>query len=64
MDWNSAYVILLFKKGGKKRNYRLVGLTFVVGKMLESLMKDKTDHLEMLNVIEQSLSGFMKGKSA
>uniref|UniRef100_A0A4W3J856 Reverse transcriptase domain-containing protein n=1 Tax=Callorhinchus milii TaxID=7868 RepID=A0A4W3J856_CALMI len=56
IDWKIANVTPLFKEGGRenRENYRPVSLTSVVGKILESLIKD---------VIRQSQQGFTKGKS-
>ena len=45
-------------------NYRPVSLTSVVGKMLESIIKDIiTEHLESSDRIGPSQHGFIKGKS-
>uniref|UniRef100_A0A4W3I0M1 Reverse transcriptase domain-containing protein n=1 Tax=Callorhinchus milii TaxID=7868 RepID=A0A4W3I0M1_CALMI len=66
IDWKIANLTPLFKKGGREKmgNYRPVSLTSVVGKILESLIKDVVmgfpeDH----NKIRQSQHGFTKGKS-
>ena len=42
-DWRVANVTSLFKKGSREDlgNYRPVSLTSVVGKVLETLIKDK-----------------------
>ena len=41
-DWKTATVTPLFKKGSRQKagNYRPVSLTSVVGKMLESIIKE------------------------
>jgi len=41
-DWKEAFVSPLFKKGSKAKpeNYRPVSLTSIVGKILESIIKD------------------------
>ncbi|PJG57315.1 hypothetical protein [Aeromonas cavernicola] len=62
-DWRVANVTPLFKKGGREKtgNYRPVSLTSVVGKMLESVIKDViTAHLERGEIIGQSQHGFVK----
>ena len=67
VDWRVANVIPLFKKGGREKagNYRPVSLTSVVGKMLESIIKDEiTAHLESSNRIGTSQHGFTKGNHA
>ena len=49
MDWKNANVMPLFKKGERQKvgNYRSVSLTSVVGKLLESIIKEViTGHLE------------------
>ena len=65
-DWRVANVIPIFKKGGKEKteNYRPVSLTSVVGKMLESIIKDEmVAYLDGSNRIRPSQHGFTKGKS-
>uniref|UniRef100_A0A4W3IWW7 Reverse transcriptase domain-containing protein n=1 Tax=Callorhinchus milii TaxID=7868 RepID=A0A4W3IWW7_CALMI len=66
MNWKIANVTPLFKKGGKVRmgNYRPVSLTSVIGKILESLIKDVVvRYLGEHNIIRPSQHGFTKGKS-
>ena len=49
-DWKTANVTPLFKKGGRQKagNYRPVSLTSVVGKMLESIIKEEiARHLDI-----------------
>ena len=45
-DWKSANVVLIFKKGSicDKNNYKLVSLTSIVGKLLESIIRDQVQH--------------------
>lgn len=65
-EWKDARVSPLFKKGKKDKpeNYRPVSLTSIVGKMLESIIKDKiVEHLEKFKLINTSQHGFSKGKS-
>ena len=62
----NANVTPLFKKGARQKagNYRLVRLTSVVGKMLESVIKEEiARHLEGNCLIGQTQHSFLKGKS-
>ena len=66
MIWRMANVCPIFKKGAKgdPANYRPVSLTCVVGKVMESLIRDKiVEHLERNNLIRPSQHGFMAGRS-
>lgn len=66
MDWRIANVVPRFKKGSKSSpgNYRPVSLTSIVGKMLESLIRD---HMNMFlienNIISSHQHGFTKERS-
>ena len=65
-DWKDASVTLLFKKGSqdKTENYRPISLTSIVGKILESIVKDKIiDYLGKFNLIKTSQHGFSNGRS-
>ena len=65
-DWREANVAPLHKKGSREKpeNYRPVSLTSVVGKLLESIIKDSiVTYLDQYNLIESSQHGFTKGKS-
>jgi len=65
-DWTIADITPLFKKGGRQKmeNYRPIRLTSVVGKVLESIVKDEiSEFLEVHGKIEQSQHGFIKGRS-
>lgn len=65
-DWRDANVTPLFKKGSKDRpeNYRPISLTSLVGKMLESIIKDNIlQHLVKFKLIFDSQHGFSKGRS-
>jgi Reverse transcriptase (RNA-dependent DNA polymerase) len=65
-DWKDANVSPLFKKGSKNKpeNYRPVSLTSIIGKMLESIVKDHiVNHLNKFNLIKSSQHGFTKGRS-
>ena len=64
--WKMANVCPIFKKGtkGDPANYRPVSLTCVVGKVMESLVRDKImEHLDRNSLIRPSQHGFMSGKS-
>ncbi|XP_072107366.1 uncharacterized protein [Mobula birostris] len=79
-DWKIANVTPLFKKGARKQkgnytpvsltsrkqkgNYTPVSLMSVVGKLLESIVKDEvTEYLEAYDKIGRIQHGFLKGKS-
>ena len=65
-DWRDANVIPLFKKGsrGDAQNYRPVSLLSIVGKLLESFVKEHlVGHLEKYNLIKDSQHGFYSGRS-
>ena len=65
-EWKDAVVTPLFKKGNKSnvKNYRPVSLTSIVGKILESIMKDHiVEHLDKFHLIRSSQHGFTKGRS-
>ena len=64
--WRKANVCPIFKKGtkGDPANCRPVSLTCVVGKVMESLIRDElVAHLERFNLIRGSQHGFMGGRS-
>jgi hypothetical protein len=65
-DWRDADVCPLFKKGKKDKaeNYRPVSLTSIVGKVLESIIKDRlVKHLEKHKLLRTSQHGFTSGRS-
>jgi hypothetical protein len=65
-EWKDAAVSPLFKKGkrDKPENYRPVSLTCIIGKLLESIIKDRLiEHLDKFNLINSSQHGFTKGRS-
>src|SRR6267154_3383936 len=65
-DWREANVAPLHKKGSREKpeNYRPVSLTSIVGKILESIIKDNiVTHLDQYNLINRSQHGFTRGKS-
>ncbi len=62
-DWRVANVTPLFKKGSREElgNNRPVSLTSVVGKVLETLIKDRMrNHLNKYKQIKGSQHGFKK----
>ena len=65
-DWRDANVTPLFKKGSRNmaENYRPISLTSIIGKILESIIKDIiVEHLEKFKLIYDSQHGFRKGRS-
>ena len=65
-DWKTANVIPIFKKGDRSTpgNYRLISLTCVVGKMLESIIRDKiVSYLEQHSLIRDSQHCFRNKRS-
>lgn len=61
-----ASVTLIFKKGDKKLlgYYRPISLTSAVGKLLESIIRDKiVSYLESHSLIEDSQHGFCNKRS-
>ena len=65
-DWKMANVAPIFKKGKRQDpgNYRPVSLTSVVGKMLESILRDHIlRHLKGSNLIGKTQHGFMENRS-
>ena len=64
--WKKANVCPIFKKGvkGDTGNYRPVSLTCVIGKVMESLLRDSVvKHLVLHQLIRASQHGFMLGRS-
>ena len=65
-DWKDAGVTPLFKKEKRAdpQNYRPISLTCILGKMMESIIKDCIlEHLDKHNLIKDSQHGFTKGRS-
>ena len=65
-DWRVANVTPIFQKGSREElgNYRPVSLTSVVGKVLETLIKDQMrNHSNKYKLIKGSQLGFTKGSS-
>ena len=66
LDWKSATVVPLFKKGKRSdpQNYRPVSLTSITCKVLESILKEQmVEHLAKLRLIKDTQHGFTKGRS-
>ena len=65
-DWRAANVTPLFTKGSREElgNDKPVSVTSVVGKVLETLIKDQMrNHLNKYKLIKGSQCGFTKGSS-
>ena len=65
-DFRDATVVPLHKKGGrdKAENYRPISLTSIVGKILESIIKDNiVRFLDENGLIRDSQHGFTSGRS-
>lgn len=66
LEWKLADVTPIFKKGDKKLpgNYRPISLTSVVGKLLETIIRDRiVAHLENNQLIKNSQHGFRRKRS-
>jgi len=66
MDWRTANVSPIFKKGDKTvpGNYRPVSLTSQICKIFESIIRDDlVFHLETQGLIRDSQHGFRRGNS-
>ena len=64
--WKRGQVTPVYKKGGHSspNNYRPITLTSVVGKILESIIRDHIlDHLIRCNLLSAQQHGFVPGKS-
>ena len=65
-EWKEANITSLFKKGSRKKpeNYRLVSLTSVVCKLIETLIRDHmVEFLVKHKLINTSQYGFLKATS-
>ncbi|XP_069792574.1 uncharacterized protein, partial [Narcine bancroftii] len=65
-DWRVAHVVPLFKKGSKCKpgNYRPVSLTSVVGKLMESVLRDGIyKYLEVQGLLGSNQHDFVRGRS-
>ena len=65
-EWKEANITPLFKKGSRNKpeNYRSVSLTSVVGKLLETLIRDHmVEFLVKHKLINTSQHGFLKARS-
>ena len=66
LEWKEANIIPLFKTGSRNKpeNYRAVGLTSVICKLLERLIKDHlVDYPVKNKLINRSQHGFLKARS-
>ena len=65
-EWKLANVTPIFKKGDKKKpqNYRPISLTSIVGKIMETIIRDALEHhLESNCLINDSQHGFRRKRS-
>ncbi|XP_069771574.1 uncharacterized protein, partial [Narcine bancroftii] len=65
-DWRVAHVVPLFKKMSKCKpgNYRPMSLTSVVGKLMESVLRDGIyNYLEVQELLGSNQHGFVRGRS-
>ena len=65
-QWKDAHISAIFKKGDRKQpnNYRPISLTSIVGKVLESIIRDKIiNHMEANNLFSNKQYGFITGRS-
>ena len=65
-DFKLANVTAIFKKGDKSNasNYRPISLTSLVGKLMESIIRDHiVEHLDKHNLIKNSQHGFRRNRS-
>ena len=66
IDQKNIYVVLIFKKSSKgdKNNYRPISVTSIVGKLLESIIRDQVQKfLDENKLIYLSQHSLTKGKS-
>ena len=63
LEWKEANIIPLFKKGSRKKsvNYRLVSLTSVICKLLETFIRDHMMDFKH-KLINPSQHGFLKAR--
>ena len=65
-DWKIAHIVPIFKKGNKQlaSNYRPISLTSIIGKVMESIVKDAImAHMSQYNLFSDSQHGFLPHKS-
>ncbi|MCP4269647.1 MAG: hypothetical protein GY777_29425, partial [Candidatus Brocadiaceae bacterium] len=65
-EWKLANVTPIFKKGDKTcpGNYRPISLTSIIGKLLETIIRDRiVDYLEENSLIKDSQHGFRRKRS-
>uniref|UniRef100_A0A8C5N1B7 Reverse transcriptase domain-containing protein n=1 Tax=Leptobrachium leishanense TaxID=445787 RepID=A0A8C5N1B7_9ANUR len=65
-DWKLANVVPIHKKGSREEsgNYRPVSLTSVVGKLMETMLKEMiVEHLKTHRLQDQKQHGFTSGRS-
>ena len=65
-DWKIAHITAIFKKGKKTTpvNYRLVGLTSIICKLMESIIRDKLmEFIDERDLLSDDQHGFLCGHS-
>lgn len=65
-EWKRANVTAIFKKGDRSdpSNYRPVSLTCIIGKIMESVIKDRIiTHMKENNLCSSKQYGFVSGRS-
>ncbi|XP_040286085.1 uncharacterized protein LOC120999281, partial [Bufo bufo] len=65
-DWKLAKVVPIHKKGSREEsgNYRPVSLTSIVGKLMETILKERiVEHLKSHGLKDEKQHGFTSGRS-
>ena len=65
-DWKIAHIVPIFKKGNREltTNYRPISLTSIIGKVMESIVKDAIMvHMSQHNLFSENQHGFLPNKS-
>ena len=66
LDWKRANVSPIFKKGSRNlpENYRAIGLTSIICKMMETLIRDRlVQHLQEEILLSPKQHGLISGRS-
>ena len=65
-NWKRGHVVPIYKKGCRKQasNYRPITLTSIVGKLLESIVRDSLlTHFNTYDLLSSNQHGFIPGRS-
>ena len=65
-QWLEACITAIHKKGLNNlfENYRPVGITSIIGKLMESIVRDKlVAHMELNNALSEKQHGFVPNKN-